>query len=379
MLQPQLVRVMAPLRGIEVCREGAEPAALEVRLRGDRQQSVRIVDTAGGAELAEFSHLPATQNDCGDSVCAITWSIPQATGCFRIEGRHRAAGEAWRESDCALAGTRVVLDDGAALVSLRGLRVQALHPPCKKRSLRDEIKALPNREPAAKPSQKPPPVVLKPVPQSTTINLAMVKLPQFPWPPPPASASHKLARGLLVPDGTDATLGQVADRLEQALNSRNYAEHRYFSVPGGYALATRLEQIEEDGRSKPPPERWEGAVKPLRLLDFDLREYIDALFGARKGWFRIIVFVVTPEAFGQGGESVSKEEAMSWLTTGSLKLPAETRNQAYSEAHDCIALIYEFETDGPGAAAQTSLPSHLSGLDHLQGALLLQTLSGRLP
>lgn len=43
-------------------------------------------------------------------------------------------------------------------------------------------------------------------------------------------------------------LGHVAESLAGALEKVGYSERSYFSVPGGFALATKLEQIYPDGR-----------------------------------------------------------------------------------------------------------------------------------
>ena len=46
-------------------------------------------------------------------------------------------------------------------------------------------------------------------------------------------------------------LGQVDRKLRKALDDCGYVETSYFWVPGGFAAATRLEQINPDGTILP--------------------------------------------------------------------------------------------------------------------------------
>ena len=75
-----------------------------------------------------------------------------------------------------------------------------------------------------------------------------------------------------------ATLGEVARHLEGALSGVGYGERSYYTVPGGFALATRLEQITPDGTPKPDPQRWSTALPEQPV--FSLGDYLRALFAA---------------------------------------------------------------------------------------------------
>lgn len=215
-----------------------------------------------------------------------------------------------------------------------------------------------------------PPVVELPPPSPP--DAPMEQIPLFPWPPPPASAAYVLTaqvRGALGDDA--ATLGDVDRVLQAALDANGYVTRSYFAVPDGFALVTQLEQIFDDGRPKPPPDRWATQVGPLR--SFSLGAYIRALFRAREGRYRILVFVVTARPFAQTGEPVDRTEATAWLQTGLNLLPSSIAARPHTTDFATTALVYEFEQPAAADPRQVD-PSPLDGRMHLAGAGLLQVL-----
>ncbi len=191
------------------------------------------------------------------------------------------------------------------------------------------------------------------------------EVPQFPWPPPRASAS------VVIPAGSAAgTLGDVEEQIRTALDGGGYVERSYFAAPGGFAMATRLERINPDGTPMQDPERWRVEAQPL--ASFSLRAYLQALFAAPSGQYRIIVFVVSSEPFAQAGE-VTRSEALAWLHEGLNRLPDGIADSSYTDRHAVTALIYEFEQPGRQDAVLV-LPGHLTGRTHLERAMLWQAL-----
>ena len=198
-------------------------------------------------------------------------------------------------------------------------------------------------------------------------------IPAFPWPPALASASTKVPSAFLVGANASATLAQVAETLEHALNETGYIERSYYAVPNGFALVTRLEQVNPDGTPKPIPDRW--SVQMTMPKVFSLASYLQALFTAQEGHFRIIAFIVTAAPFMQNPNvAVSREEAMEWLSVGSQMLPASIGNLPYSERHYCVALIYEFEQPTRNHEATFKMLSALSGIEHLKKARIWEVL-----
>ena len=185
-------------------------------------------------------------------------------------------------------------------------------------------------------------------------------IPSFPWPPPAASASEQIPNDLLAASATLHSLGDVNTRLAAALEKSGYAEMKYYAVPNGFALVTRLEQIEADGRPKPEPDRWSSNSPAFRSLS----DYLRALFSANPGHYRMIVLIVTDVPFAESETKVSEAEAVEWLRAGLNRLPPEIAERPYNPDVVSTALIYEFEKD-QGKDPQLNEPSRLGAHEHL--------------
>lgn len=195
-------------------------------------------------------------------------------------------------------------------------------------------------------------------------------IPKFSWPPPEASASAKIPSEFLV-EGLDS-LKDVATRIEKAFNQAGYGEKSFYRVPDGFAMVSRIEQFYPDGTPKEPPDRWAATVRPPR--NFSLTSYFEALFTAQEGHYRIIVFIVTSQPFGQTPQAVTPDEANAWVAKGSQVLPATYRELPYTDNHYCIALIYEFEQATRDHEVVFKELSELHGIDHLKKSQLWKAL-----
>jgi hypothetical protein len=167
-------------------------------------------------------------------------------------------------------------------------------------------------------------------------------------------------------------LHDVDVRLNVALTAAGYHEKSYYSVPEGFALVTRLEQINLDGTPKDPQARWSTEIPPLR--GFSLREYVRALFAARAGFFRVIVFIVTSHPFVQSEEEISFSTASAWLRSGLNVLPASVGSKEFSPRHRTTVLIYEVEKIMGSHIVDMLLPGRLTGRAHLEKAGILIAL-----
>ena len=116
--------------------------------------------------------------------------------------------------------------------------------------------------------------------------------------------------------------------LKIALNQAGYYETSYYSVPDGYALVCRLEKIEEDGRPVELPARWGTGIQTIKR--FSLGRYLRALFVAPPGYYRLIVFVVSPHSFTQSSQSISRDDAESWFQYGANSLPIDLGLQPFT-------------------------------------------------
>jgi hypothetical protein len=128
-----------------------------------------------------------------------------------------------------------------------------------------------------------------------------------------------------------------------ALELKGYAEHSYYTIPGGFAVATRIERIDPTGAPLTAPDRWSLSKVPLRTIS--MTEWARALFSGQPGYYRVIVFVVTNVPIMQRSAQPTSAEAKYWLLSGMNILPPELSNENMTADYSCTALIYEFERD----------------------------------
>lgn len=189
-------------------------------------------------------------------------------------------------------------------------------------------------------------------------------IPQFPWPPPKASAFLDIPRNTLAKVSGRTLLKDVSDRLNTTLSQAGYREKSWYAIPSGFALVTRLEQFQRDGVPLPGEGRWSVKIIPKR--PGNLAEYIAALFGANPGFYRVIVFTVTNVPTIQLDKSPDRDEALSWLQKGANAIPMTIGNREFSVDYLCTAYIYEFEQRSADDEALLNIPSNLSADTHLE-------------
>jgi hypothetical protein len=207
---------------------------------------------------------------------------------------------------------------------------------------------------------------------ATAVVVLPPRYPSFPWPPPPASASINISQRVIPQTaGGGARMRDVDRRLRAALDRCGYVEKKYFTVPEGFAVVTRLERISADGTPLSPG-RWSLETGPMH--SFDLGEYLRRLFTANPGHFRIIVFITTSKPFTESGAPIDAATAQRWFHEGLNRLPAELGARLVSEQDETTALIYEFERlegKDPAFVSQSVIGAvaHLqrSGLDGALG------------
>jgi hypothetical protein len=161
-------------------------------------------------------------------------------------------------------------------------------------------------------------------------------------------------------------LKDVDSVLLKSLRDAGY-EISHYGVDRGFALVARMERITEAGAPDPDPKsRFDVSLKPLD--HFTLGDYLHALFVAPPGYFRLIVFIVSPQPFAPTGKPVTSDEALAWVEQGANVLPSSIGKQRYSDNHACTALIYEFEKRDTRTNPVERRPGRLSAETHLQMA-----------
>ena len=192
-------------------------------------------------------------------------------------------------------------------------------------------------------------------------------LPRFEWPPPEFSSSVEVPVEILL-EGTPVQreLKHVASKLKKALSRAGW-ESAFYGVPGGFAVASQPEQFNPDGSAKDGNER-------LASLPFFSRAYFRHLLMGSSGWFRIIVFVVTPYPFVVGDLAAEYPRARLWGRRGANKLAAGITGMQYTDDYSCTALVYEFEQSGPNSKPVLKVPGTLPAKMHLRKSGLWRSL-----
>src|SRR5262249_24617961 len=157
-------------------------------------------------------------------------------------------------------------------------------------------------------------------------------IPIFPYPVPKASATQILPRRLLVGSVSQPTFGTVAEKLEHALDRAGYGQSSYYALAGGHgiAMATQLEQINDDGSPKAGDARFQQNLAPLATTEFSLTSYLKALFTARSGRFRVIVFTLSG-GIRQDSTAPSERAAITWAGGGQTHLPSRFASIPFTE------------------------------------------------
>lgn len=209
----------------------------------------------------------------------------------------------------------------------------------------------------------------------TSVNVVMdigetidfIDIPKLEFPPPKPSSRYIFNKELFMNCDILEDVNQI---ISNALIANGYSEKSYFSVPNGFAVVTRIEKINEDGTSMEPPERWSISANSFK---FTISNYLKALFLGNKGYYRVIVFIITDKSFSTTKKVVTREEAFAWLQVGSLTLPDLIGEKKFTKKYKVISLVYEF-TKKESTDPILSDPSVLTGQIHLNKSNILPWL-----
>lgn len=203
-----------------------------------------------------------------------------------------------------------------------------------------------------------------------TVKKRPSKMPEFPWPPPPCSGRIIFNNSLFT---RVKTLQEIDHLLIDALENSRYFDYAHFYIPRGFALATKIEQIDEAGISLEEPGRWSPTISPKKL---NFEEYIKALFFPTPGYFRIIVFIVTDLPYAYSDIKATRKQANAWIESGWSILPEEFSKMKFSKNYYCSALVYEF-IKPEAREAYFNIPGRFDAYEHLQKSGLLNFIKAQ--
>lgn len=221
----------------------------------------------------------------------------------------------------------------------------------------------PEPKPMPKPEPKPQ-AEIKRILKPAEIGWSMESFMRnpFPTPIPKPSAEARLTERFYK---VTPKLKDVNRILMSALDSNKYSRWSYYYIEGGFVLVTQLERIKSNGISYAESDRWNDQSTSGAGRPFSLKDYINALFHARPGYYRCIVFIVTSKNFTTSGTLPDSFTADIWLDKGFNYLPVEVLESDLTQQHTVSAMIYEFKKPENGTKVTLVIPSSVSGNKHL--------------
>lgn len=165
-----------------------------------------------------------------------------------------------------------------------------------------------------------------------------------PWPPPVPSRYAVFPRISQLRQDLK-TVGDFADVLHTELNNAGHFELKYWGAPNGFALVTRLEPIDEDGRPLggnyflASNEQKSGIFKALT-------DGARALVGSPVRRARIFLFVVTDDGeISHPKVKMTTHVGRLWEQGGRVALPRIDRTARVTENHLAAIFVYEFQKE----------------------------------
>jgi hypothetical protein len=211
-----------------------------------------------------------------------------------------------------------------------------------------EVNAIPRdsldstiRDKATAIGESCPPAVLAPMtPQAVVRGETAASL--YPWPPPAATARLALDYNALMQLGSFHSLASFNDWLSKQLVASGFSGYKYWSAPGGFAIATSLETITDDGRRVDK----DGFVISSKR-GWSLVSYLYDLTSRPAGRARVFIFTLTDDTHASETTAVKMETvyAKNWLSGGAFLLSGldgVDPSAPITSKHFFLALVYEF-------------------------------------
>lgn len=172
------------------------------------------------------------------------------------------------------------------------------------------------------------------------------------------------------PGEPGAHMDRAAAWLGSALARAGYRDVAYYDVPGGFAVRTAMELVDDQGLGETPPDpqlRFSAALPDEGFLT--TRFWSDLLVG-HVGRYRVFLFVVIDQPLTYSTDVT--DHHLLWVRP-SRGLPASRADMPYDAQDHWYALVYEFER--PRSAPSANLAaSPTDPAVHLQKSGILDAL-----
>jgi len=186
----------------------------------------------------------------------------------------------------------------------------------------------------------------------------------FPFPPPRGYTNDILNKSLFA---RCTTLSDVSSVILNALRHCQYDDKSYYPIPNGFALVTKVEEMNSDGTSVMDDDRF-SLNKNVNMRFWDW-------FSPRRGYFRVFAFLVTDQTFQPTDDTIDQETAEGWVDQGMNDLPDSIGNKPYNSSYDCTVIVYEFRAPDVNQKLQPVIPARLSAVTHLDKSTIAAYLN----
>ncbi|MEM7766346.1 MAG: hypothetical protein AAF253_02535 [Pseudomonadota bacterium] len=197
----------------------------------------------------------------------------------------------------------------------------------------------------------------------------------FDWPPPEPSARIEIPRALVMGGLGEggASVNRIQIRVQNALESAGYLDQAFYTIGcDGFAIITRMEQIDRNGRPLAEGVRF---TTPGDTEQWSLSGYLTRLFYAPPGFYRQIILAGTDEVYDPNAlaDAPDEDDLQAVFTAGSGTRLDIAPGEDWGAGHKLHALIYEFETQGTRNVKQRR-PSPIPAERHVVEAGIYQDL-----
>jgi hypothetical protein len=184
----------------------------------------------------------------------------------------------------------------------------------------------------------------------------------FPFPPPAPSAVLELPR-----PRPATTVDDLVRATRDILASAGYSYSTVSPLPddGGFAVVAPLEQTDARGIPLRGNARFSPTIEPV--TSGGVAAYLRALIAGRKGYWRVIVFVITDRPLPIGPQPTVAQLG-GFQGGGKLSLAPSERKETLTVEHHVWAFIYEISAQENEKEATVVVPGRLSAKEHLKRA-----------
>ncbi len=186
----------------------------------------------------------------------------------------------------------------------------------------------------------------------------------FPF-PPVSGYTNALIPGDVFKDCKN--LEKVNQKIAVALDKCGYRDMSYYTVPGGFAIVTGLEKIDDaDGSTVNENDRFAITCSDkMRVTD---------VVSPQKGCFREIAFVVTNTTFALNDPKSLRSIAPNWIADRTIELPKTVGDTRFGKDYHCFVLVYEYKAPSAGTHLLPVWPTMYSATEHLHKSGIDQLL-----